>query len=111
MALLVSLFSLSCPSQAMRTTFITNVHLSLVTLGPKVADEADSGSNKYIADMTHMSKRVWRMNGCETLTLGPLFITLTMFQNMHVDKCCGETNPGLWPEMDPYDVRIKVKYP
>ena len=53
----------------MRTTFITNVHLSLVSMSSKVADEADSGSQKSIADMTHMSRRVWRMNGCEIFTL------------------------------------------
>ena len=37
-----------CPSQAMRTTFITNVDLILVSMSPKVADEADSGSKSIL---------------------------------------------------------------
>ena len=61
----------------MRTTFITNVHLSLFSMRPKVADEADSGSKKSISDMTHVSRRVWRMNGCEIFTLAPLLLSVS----------------------------------
>ena len=38
-------------------------------MSPKVADEANYGSQKSIADITHMSRRVWRMNGCEIFSL------------------------------------------
>ena len=47
----------------MRTTLSSQMFiLSLVSMSPKVADEAYSGSKKSIADMTHMGRRVWRMN-------------------------------------------------
>ena len=83
--------------QAMRTTFITNVHLRLVSMSPKVADDSDSGSKKSIADMTHMSRRVWRMNGCDIFKLAPLLLSLshTSLLSSRGTHCCF-TAP-LWP--------------
>ena len=58
-------------------TFITMFILSSVSMCPKVADEADSGSKKSIADMAHMSRRVCRINVCIILTLAPLLLSLS----------------------------------